>query len=51
MRDMELLETVQQSATGMTEDLEHLCYEEKLRDLELFMQGEEGAQRSTHQCL
>lgn len=27
---------MQQSATEMTEDLEHLCYEEKLRELELF---------------
>ena len=29
---------MQQSATEMTEDLEHLCYEEKLRELELFIQ-------------
>ena len=34
-RDMVLLEQVQQSATKMIKGLEHLSYEEELRELEL----------------
>ncbi|KAK4827434.1 hypothetical protein QYF61_017991 [Mycteria americana] len=35
-RDRDILESVQQSATKMMKELEYLCYEERLRKLELF---------------
>ena len=35
-KDRDLLERVQQRATKMIQGLEHLSYEEKLRDLDLF---------------
>jgi len=35
-RDMELVEAVQQRATKITKVLEHLSYEERLREIGLF---------------
>jgi len=35
-RDMDILERAQQTATKMTEELEHFTYEERLRECGLF---------------
>lgn len=44
-RDMALLETVQQRAPRITEGLEHLFYEESLRELGLFSPEEKRLRR------
>ncbi|PKU39565.1 hypothetical protein llap_10120 [Limosa lapponica baueri] len=42
-KDMVRLERVQQRAMRMIRELEHLCYEDRLRELGLFSLGREGS--------
>jgi len=44
-RDMDLLERIQRKATKMTHGMEHLSYEDKLRELGVVQPGEEKAVR------
>jgi len=50
-KDEELLERVQQRATRMMRGLEHLSYEERLRELGWFQPEEEKAARGCCKCL
>jgi len=45
-QDEELLERVHQRATKMMRGLEHLCYKERLRELDLF-----STERGPNKCL
>jgi len=50
-KDEELLDRVQWRATKMTSRLEHLSYEEELREVGLFSLKKSRQRRGSYKCL